>query len=136
MTIFEQLKRDEGVKLKPYVDTVGKTTIGIGRNLTDAGISVAEAEYLLANDVHAATQGLLSACPWTGGLDDARFGALLNVAFNLGVGGLLEFRKALTACQAGDWETAATEFLDSKWAEQVGARAQRLALQIRSGIWQ
>lgn len=136
MTIIDQLMRDESVRLKPYQDTVGKWTIGVGRNLTDNGITTAEAEYMLGNDVYKARQDLLAACPWCDKFDDARFGALINITFNVGIGSLLQFRKALAACQVGDWETAATEFLDSKWAEQVGARAQRLALQLRTGRWQ
>ena len=133
--ILDQLARDEGWRLKPYVDTVGKITIGCGRNLTDNGISQTEAENLLWNDLGVVSNGIVKALPWTQQLDGVRFGALKNMAFNMGVAGLLGFRQFLAKMQAGDWDGAAAEMLNSKWAEQVGARAERLALQIRTGDW-
>lgn len=136
MTLIEQLIRDEGVVLHPYTDSVGKLTIGIGRNLTDVGISQAEATYLLVNDIQNATDHLEKALPWTGGLDDVRHSALINMTFNMGIGGLCAFKKFLTALQAEDWKTARNEMLDSTWAKQVGARAQRLAIQIETGEFQ
>lgn len=136
MDIYEQLLRDEGIRLKPYKDTVGKLTIGIGRNLDDKGISEDEANYMLANDVKEVEDGLRAALPWFSGLDDARQGVLINMGFNLGVQGLLGFHNTLTYIQQGNWSFAAVEMLDSKWAKQVGARAQRLAEQLESGEWQ
>lgn len=47
----DMLIRHEGLKLKPYRDTVGKLTIGAGRNLNDLGISEREAMFLLDNDI-------------------------------------------------------------------------------------
>lgn len=136
MTLIEQLIRDEGVSLHPYVDTVGKTTIGIGRNLTDVGITQAEATYLLVNDIQNATDHLGKALPWTSGMDDVRHAVLLNMTFNMGIGRLCGFKKFLAAVQAEDWKTARNEMLDSEWATQVGPRAQRLAIQIETGLWQ
>jgi lysozyme len=136
MTLIEQLIRDEGVVLHPYTDSVGKLTIGIGRNLTDVGITQAEATYLLVNDIQNATDHLEKALPWTGGLDDVRHSALLNMTFNMGIGRLCGFTKFLVAMQAEDWKTARNEMLDSLWAKQVGVRAQRLAIQIETGVCQ
>ena len=133
--ITEQLIRDEGCRLMPYTDTTGHITIGVGRNLTDIGITYAEATNMLANDIANADRKLKAACPWVASLDGPRYGALLNMAFNLGVAGLLSFRQFLTACQNGQWEVAAHEMLESKWAEQVGSRAQRLSQQIETGQW-
>jgi lysozyme len=136
MTLVDQLVRDEGLRLHPYADSVGKLTIGIGRNLTDVGISEPEAEMLLSNDIAIASSRLAEAFPWTSGLDDVRRSALINMAFNMGVGGLANFRKFLAALQAKDYKTARNEMLNSQWAKQVGARAQRLAIQIETGKWQ
>jgi lysozyme len=127
--------RDEGLKLKPYRDTVGKLTIGVGRNLDDVGISKGEAELMLSNDVGLTGHALLSALPWTATLDQARFGVLLNMAFNMGVSGLLQFQNMLSFVKAGSWMSAADEMLRSKWAEQVGERAKRLATQMSTGQW-
>jgi lysozyme len=67
MELLEQLKRDEGLRLKPYVDTVGKVTIGYGTNLTD-GIDQGEAEYLLSNRLNQKRLELLAALPWVADL--------------------------------------------------------------------
>ncbi len=131
-----QLIRDEGVRLKIYQDTVGKWTIGVGRNLSDDGISQSEAMMLLSNDIAATGKALQTAIPWSMALDDVRLGALTNMAFNMGVGGLLQFKNFLAAMQQGNWTEARDQMLDSKWAEQVGSRAQRLAIQVETGQWQ
>lgn len=134
--LSDQLIRDESVRLHPYADTVGKITIGVGRNLTDVGISYVEARQLLANDVANAIAQMEKALPWSTGLDEVRHGALANMTFNLGIGRLCGFTKFLVAMRDGDWKTARNEMLDSTWAKQVGARAQRLAIQIETGVWQ
>lgn len=136
MDLIEQLKRDEGMRLTPYKDSIGKLTIGIGRNLDDVGISKDEAEYLLANDVAKVKIELGQALPWTSGLDQARLGALQNMAFNMGVKGLLKFKNTLSLIKAGQYDAAAHEMMLSLWARQVGARATRLAQQIYTGLWQ
>lgn len=136
MTILDQLKRDEGLRLNPYKDSVGKVTIGYGRNLDDVGISQYEAEILLQHDLINASLALKTALPWTDGLDDVRRGVLLNMSFNMGIHSLLEFKNTLALIQSGDFDKAADAMLESKWAEQTGARAQRLSVQMRSGEWQ
>jgi lysozyme len=132
----DQLVRDEELRLKPYTDSVGKLTIGVGRNLSDKGISFQEAQLLLANDIADATADLQAKLPWTAALDDVRKGALLNMAFNMGLGGLLEFHDFLAKMQAGNFSGAAGAMLDSLWARQVGPRATRLSIQIQTGVWQ
>ena len=129
----KELKRDEGEMLFPYVDTVGKTTIGVGRNLTDRGISPEESALLLHNDIQHVIVMLDKSLPWWGGLTDARQRVLANMCFNLGWPRLMLFRRMLAAMQAGDIESAAAEMLDSTWAKQVGTRAHRLAAQWRAG---
>lgn len=136
MTLREQLIRDEGIRLKPYKDTVGKWTIGAGRNLSDKGISLSEVEVLLDNDIRDTMIQVGERLPWVIDLDEARRGVIYNMAFNLGVGGLLGFRKTLEHVQLGEWALAAIEMLNSQWAQQVGPRAHRLARQMETGIWQ
>jgi lysozyme len=136
VTLKEQLTRDEGLRLHPYKDSVGKLTIGVGRNLDDVGISQQEAEFLLDNDIQEATSRLLEALPWAAGLDLARFSVLINMTFNMGIGGLMGFKHFLAAVQAGDYKLARDHMLASLWAEQVGPRAHRLAIQIETGVFQ
>jgi len=135
MTLREQLIRDEGLRLKAYRDTEGHLTIGVGRNLDAVGLYPDEVDYLLDNDLRRIKDHVLTGLPWTVKLDEARFGVLLNMCFNLGLRGLLQFRQMLGAVEAGDWARAAEEMLDSKWAGQVGQRAERLAKQMESGEW-
>jgi len=135
MTLEEQLIRDEGLRLKPYRDSVGKLTIGVGRNLDDEGITKEEAFFLENTDISRHDAALYAALPWVKDLDDARQGVLRNMSFNIGVPGLLGFRQTLALIQQGKYAEAATEMLNSKWASQVGARAQRLAKQLEEGVW-
>lgn len=131
--LISQLLNDEGLRLKPYRDSVNKLTIGVGRNLDDVGISQDEALYLLGNDIRRAYGDLIAALPWVVKLDEPRQNVLTNMAFNLGVAGLLGFKHTLDCVQRGAWSDAADAMLQSKWARQVGARANRLAAQMRSG---
>jgi lysozyme len=126
------LLRDEGCKLKPYVDTVGKVTVGIGRNLTDNGITLEEARHLLENDITAVIVELDRVLPWWRAMPEPKGRALANMAFNLGLPRLLKFSKMLTALECGEWDMAADEALDSNWAKQVGERAERIAIAFRS----
>ena len=133
--LIEQLKIHEGVKLKPYKCSAGKLTIGVGKNIEDNGITLEEAEYLLQNDIAEATRQLLHAFPWMGEFNDARISAMINFTFNVGIGTVKKFEKALTAMQEGNFELAADEMMDSRWARQVGNRAVEVTEQIRTGKW-
>lgn len=129
------LVRDEGERLKPYRCTAGKLTIGVGRNLDDVGITREESRALLAGDIARIRAEVDRALPWAKNLDEARYAVLLNMCFNLGLAGLLGFKNTLAMVQAGDYAGAAEGMLASKWAKQVGARADRLAKQMETGNW-
>ncbi len=131
--MVRQLRLHEGERLKPYRCTAGKLTIGVGRNLEDRGITAAESAMLLANDIAAMERDLQRALPWAARLDEVRQRVLLDMAFNLGLGGLLSFKRTLGAIQAGQYQQAATMMLDSKWAGQVGRRAERLSRMMATG---
>ncbi len=131
--LIDDLVRDEGLRLKPYLCTAGKMTIGVGRNLDDVGITEEEAHYLLENDIGRLRAELDQALPWWRQLSEVRQRALANMAFNLGLSRLLGFRKCLAALQAEAWDEAAREALNSQWARQVGARSARIAQMIREG---
>ncbi|MBR7900866.1 glycoside hydrolase family protein [Burkholderia multivorans] len=130
--LMAELTRDEGRRLKPYVDTVGKTTIGVGRNLTDVGISDAECDTMLSNDIDRTIAWLDLNLSWWRQLDAVRQRVVINMAFNM-QGKLLTFVNTLAAMKRGDYAAAADGMLASKWAGQVGARATRLAAMMRSG---
>lgn len=127
-----QLRVDEGVRAKPYVDTVGKISIGVGRNLTDVGLGPDEIEVLLWNDIKGAETLARTLLHNFDELTDARKAAVVNMAFNLGRR-LMGFAQTLAAIRDGRWDDAAQAMLESKWATQVGERAQRLAKAMREG---
>lgn len=128
--IKAELIRHEGLRLKPYLCSAGKLTLGIGRNLEDRGISAEEAEFLLENDLENFQAGLAEQLPWSLELPGEAQEVLLNMAFNLGLQGLLGFSKMLAALKAHQWRQAAKEMLDSRWATQVGPRAEELARKV------
>ena len=124
--LIEELKRDEGVVLTLYKCSAGKNTIGVGRNVDDRGITEDESDYLLGNDIDLCVDELENNFTWYKNLSDARQRVLVNMCFNLGLTRLLGFKKFLAALEAEDWDRAAEEMLDSKWAVQVGPRSTRL----------
>jgi lysozyme len=131
-SIMEQLIMHEGLKLRPYKCSAGKLTIGIGRNIEDRGITKEEAIYLAKNDIQGVEQAL-ALNHWYATLDPIRQKVIIDMAFNMGINGLLKFKKMILAIERRDFVKAADEMLDSLWAEQVGVRAKRLAEMMRNG---
>lgn len=129
-----QLTIDEGYRKKPYKDSVGKTTIGIGRDLDDVGLSDAEILLMFGNDLMQAEIAAKSVCQQFNGLPDARKAVLLNMAFNMGQVRLSGFKMMLAAIAAGQFDVAADEMANSTWAKQVGPRAIRLEKMMREGV--
>lgn len=117
---------DEGLRLKPYEDTLGVLTIGVGRNLRDVGITEAEARYLLKNDISRVAGDLDRELSWWRGRPDHVQLAIANMCFQLGIHGLLGFKKMLACLSAGDYAGAVTNALDSAWATQTPERAKRV----------
>lgn len=128
-----QLTIDEARRPRIYLDSVGKWTGGVGRNLSDRPFSDDEIDLMLANDIKGVERDLDRALPWWRTLTDARQNVLANMCFNLGIQRLLGFVNTLALVKAGRYDAAAAEMLNSKWATQVGARAIRLAATMRKG---
>ena len=123
----EQLVRHEGLRLTVYDCPAGYKTIGVGRNLEGKGITEEEALYLLENDINYFTEQLRDNLDWFDDIPEEKQQILVNMAFNLGVAGLMNFKNMLSAVEEGRWSDASTEMLDSKWADQVGTRAIELS---------
>lgn len=139
----KQLEFEEGRRLKVYLCTEGYRTIGVGRNL-DANpyfegnlipdeITDDECDAILAHDIRRTTERLHAAWHGMGLLEGARRDAVIQMAFQMGVDGLLGFRRMLRAMLQCDWRRAREEALDSKWARQTPNRARRVARQILTG---
>lgn len=135
--LLADLRRDEGVIPHAYADSLGFLTIGVGRLIDErkgGRLSEAEIDYLLANDIERFKSELDDKLPWWRELDPVRQRVIVNMAFNLGVAGLLTFKSTLAAVKAHKWDQAAAGMSASKWAKQVGVRATRLATQMRTGL--
>jgi lysozyme len=141
--LIGDLKRDEGCRLRAYPDPLSSGepwTIGFG--CTGAGIGPAtvwtqdEADTELVERAGALERKLASTLVWYGALAPLRQDVLVNMVFNLGLVGLLAFHNTLSFMRAGEYAKAAAGMLDSAWAHQVGARAQRLARQMATGVHQ
>ena len=130
-SLLQDLKRHEGLKLKPYQDTEGVWTIGFGHNLEE-GITAKIAEFILHEDIRIHTDELTRVFPIVTTLDDDRRDVLINMCFNLGISRLKGFKKMWAAIDASDYVEASKQMLDSLWADQVGSRAIELAYKMQS----
>jgi lysozyme len=145
-SLFLQIKRHEGLRLRTYRCPAGKLTIGYGHNLEanpvygiQAGDKISQdmAEVILKDDVYRAARDLDAHFKWWRLLSEPRQAVLVNMTFQLGVGGLLGFKRFIAAIAKADYAEAAEEMLDSKWAKKDSpARARELADQMRFDAWQ
>ncbi len=146
----QRLLLHEGMRLQAYRCPAGRLTIGIGRNLEanpltkeegkvagdwQHGITRECAFYLLRHDIERIEKELRAKISFWNRLDDERQYALLDMAFNLGVSGLLKFKKMLAWLWIGDWAQAALECLDSRYARTNIRRAKRIAFLLKTGKW-
>jgi lysozyme len=138
--LARHLRGEEDVRPCAYRDHLGFLTIGVGRLVDDrkpgAGLRPDEISYLLNNDIDDRINALTKALPWFQNIDDVRKGVLLSMAFQMGTAGLLSFERTLSLVRDGKYDQAAFAMGQSLWAKQTPERAQRMAEQMRSGIWQ
>jgi lysozyme len=134
-TLKSDLDRDEDTVLLPYEDSVGKITIGTGRNLSDCGISREEALFLLENDIKKVLSDLDRAFPWWREKPEPVQRFLANLCFNLGIVGLRKWRETLRFIEAGQYKAAAKQFRsNTRYFSQVHSRAERLARLLESVV--
>ena len=135
--LTEQLKRQEGWRDHAYQDHLGYWTIGYGRLIDKSRgghISKNEGEMLLVNDIRRVLSGVRSALPWFDSKPDHVKQALANMAFQMGVAGLMRFRRTLAMVEASDYEAAADNALKSLWARQTPRRAQEVTDVLRGRV--
>lgn len=148
--ITKRFIKEEGLKLKPYRCSQGKLTIGIGRCIDtnpfteeekraigdwEHGITKNAAMMLFRNDITRCERQLRDNISFYLKLDKERQFALLDMCFQLGLNGLLKFKKMLDYMRWGKFQLASKECLDSLYAQQTPARAKRIAKLISDGIW-
>ena len=132
MNLKYMIQRHEGLRLKPYKDSVGVLTIGYGHNL-EKGISKHIADKILDEDILEAEASLTEILPEWKKYGVGRQYALIDMMFNLGQTRFSGFKRLLAHIKSMNWDMAAAEMLDSKWAKQVGSRAEELAEMMRDG---
>jgi len=138
MDLKTQLLREEGAKSCAYQDSLGYWTIGVGRLIDSrkgGGLSNDEIDLLLDNDIKRNYEAVLKALPWVDKLSDVRQAVLIEMAFQMGLKGLLQFKLMLGSVEDGQYVEAAAEMVKSRWAMQTPARAYRLASQMETGEW-
>ena len=148
--LLDQLKRHEGFRKQVYLCSGGKKTIGYGYNLEanplhlssleisqahTKGVNQVEAERLLKLMITQCRHQLEVTLPFFSKLDTVRQDVLINMCFNIGLAGLLKFKKSLLLIEAGEYSQASIELLNSKWAKDVGNRALELSTQMKSGAY-
>ena len=133
--LIEMLKRHEGVRSLVYLCSAGYETIAVGRNIAESGLGLSddEIEYLLKNDIERVRQELTDNYFWFPALNEARQDAMIDICFNLGLTRLRGFVNAIEAMSREQIDVAADEFMDSRWATQVGNRANEITEMIRVG---
>lgn len=132
------IELDEGRVPYVYKDSLGYATIGVGFLVDKAAggrIPDEVIDFWLAYEIKERGKQLLRALPWAAHLDDVRLAVLIDLAYNVGVEGVQRFVKTLTLMKTGAFVEAADEILRSKWARQVGKRADRLSMMLRTGRW-
>lgn len=138
----EQLKIDEGVKYEIYLDHLGYPTFGIGHLITEAdeehgkpvGTPITEQRVnaVFDSDVETYVSEAKKVFPNLTELPGEAQEVIVNMTFNMGAPRLSKFKKFIAGVNAGDWNTAAVEMMDSRWAKQVGNRAIRLRDRIKA----
>lgn len=142
LAAVEELKRSEGWRSKPYLCPLGFPTVGWGFRVGPQGADIKLYQFTLPQPVgdlwlqELAAQIAIQIAPQLAGLSEPRQVVLVCMAYQLGIDGLLAFKKMLAATSAGDYDTAAAEMLNSRWARQTPVRAQRMAAQMRTGHYE
>jgi lysozyme len=125
--LFKQLRTHEGVEKFPYKCTAGYLTIGVGRNIEERGLLDDEIDFLLDNDINIAIDEVAATYDWFFDLSEVRQRVIIDMVFNLGLPRFAQFKNMIAAIEAEDFVQASNEMMDSRWAQQVGLRASRLA---------
>ena len=133
MNTIDLIKKHEGLRFKPYQCSEGHWTVGYGTNLETREITLGEAENWLKEEILKVDALLRHNFPWLWCQTRNRKDALINMTYQMGFQGVCKFKKMITAFEKGDYEEAAKQALDSKYAKQTPSRANEIAEMIRNG---
>lgn len=133
--LVKSIKEHEGFRAAAYVDTTGHLTIGYGQVVAELEVTEQEAEKWLLAGIEKRTKELETFLSFRAVKDQVRQDVLVEMAYNLGVGGLMKFKNMWASIKAKDWDAAGEHMLDSLWASQVGYRAKTLSRRMKQGVY-
>lgn len=134
MDVVRLVKLHEGFRASPYLDTRGVSTVGYGQRVDEMVLTERAAAEMLEKRIDE-DRAALSEFPWFLDLSEVRRAVLLDMAYQLGVEGLLKFTRMIFALRVGDFKGARTEMLSSEWATQTPQRAAQLAIMLQTDAW-
>jgi lysozyme len=134
-TLQQRIMRHEGFVAFPKIDVAPMYVIGYGHDITETeakgmyanGISQSDAQTLLASDIAKCKQEVKNDLPWSQGLSGLKQEILEEMAFQIGIEGLLEFKNMLACAQKGDDAGVAENMLASDWHDETPERCEELA---------
>ena len=130
--LLESIKHHEGFVEHVYDDSLGIPTIGYGFAIKDLILEEDLCDEILLRKLRILGRSVMGKFPFFDSLPSECKSVLMEMCYQLGVTGVSKFKKALKAMEDGDWEKAADEMLDSKWAKQTPNRAKEMSNIIRS----
>lgn len=133
--LMDGLVHDEGFRENVYRDPKGFLTIGFGFNLDVNGLPMSVALNWLDYNIFQLESDLVKQISFWGDLNEARKSVLINMAYQMGIGGLLGFHGMLKKLGSKDYIGAATEMKDSVWYRDFTNRASRLIKIMISGVF-
>lgn len=139
-TLESRIIRHEGFCSFPKYDAKGFYCVGFGHDITkdecdnySAGITWEEAEELLYDDLKIIKKNSAKEFTWISNLNDIRQEVIWEMCYQLGVGGVAQFKDMISAIKDNDWDSAAQEMLDSQWHIETPIRCEELANLMISG---
>jgi len=133
--LFEMIKDQEGFVGVPYQDSYGNLTVGYGWNIRSRPLSQDQAAYICASQLRDTDAELAKTIPYYAKLDDVRKSVIVDMAFQMGVKGVLLFVNMWQSIKMTDWNTAASDMLNSQWGREFKSRANVLAKMMKTGEW-
>ena len=127
----DTLNDDEAFAPRPYRDVNGIWTVGFGFNLESTPIPRAVANLWKTLIVEDIDKWLSSKYGYYRKLSRIRKSVLINMTYQLGKGGIQQFKKMHKALMGGDYVSAIDEMRDSKWYRNHKYRADRLIYMMR-----
>ena len=121
--LVDRILENEGFKAKPYQCSEGVWTIGHGITY----LTEEESKRIVADRIAEKHLGLGGTLDWYNDLPPEVQGVILEMTFQMGTSGMLQFRKMVEAMKDKDWKRASLEMKDSKWYRQTPNRCERLA---------